>query len=298
MLYNLPPLNWLRAFEASARHLSFTSAARELNVTQAAVSQKVKALERHLGQQLFHRLPRSLKLTATGEAYLPSVRDGFIRLAEGTSEVFGPAHAESLTIRVSATFAATWLGRHLPQFQAAHPDISLRIVTAVWPDDHDWAGVDLDVRFGNGQWPNAQLEKLTNEQFFMVCAPELFDGRTPPQSFDDLGAHTVYHVSSHSNLWPRWLEAVDSSAAAITDSTSILVDTWALAVEAAAGGGGLTLCFSSLWEHYAASNVLIRPFDLETEIGESYYLATPPNHTWRAEAVVFADWLRDSFGAC
>ena len=135
MLQNLPPLNWLRAFEASARHLSFTGAARELHVTQAAVSQKVKALEQQLGRQLFNRLPRRLELTATGEAYLPAVRDAFMTISEGTEDVFGSRIRDRLTVRAGVTFTERWLGRHLPAFQIAHPDIPIRVLTSVWPVD-------------------------------------------------------------------------------------------------------------------------------------------------------------------
>ena len=295
MLDKLPPPNWLRAFEASARNLSFTGAARELNVTQSAVSQQVKALEQHLGHPLFHRLPQSLKLTITGEAYLPSVREGFLRLVQGTQEVFGSTVSERLVIRAGATFAATWLGRNLPRFQMLHPDIPLRIVTAVWPADHDWENVDVDIRFGAGNWPRAQSVPISHERLFPVAAPALLDGRPAPHNFEELAGHTVYHVASNANLWTLWLECAAGHAVADEGGTiSAQVDTWSLAVQAAAAGGGIALCFTSLWRHYETTGDLVRLFGPEMETELAYYLVTPLHQKLSPPAALFADWLRAS----
>ena len=132
MSRKLPPLNWLRAFEASARSLSFTQAAAELNLTQAAISKQVKLLEHYLSEQLFIRNPRSLELTKTGEAYLPKVRDCFDRLAAGTNEVFGRRRSEMLTIRCMVGFSINWLAPRLPRFMARHPGVTIRIISSVW----------------------------------------------------------------------------------------------------------------------------------------------------------------------
>lgn len=295
MLENLPPPNWLRAFEASARNLSFTGAARELNVTQAAVSQKVKALEQHLGHPLFHRLPQSLKLTATGEAYLPAVREGFLRLSEGTQEIFGSSVSERLVIRAGATFAATWLGSNLPRFQAMHPEIPLRVITAVWPTDHDWENVDIDIRFGAGNWPRAEAEPISNEKLFPVCAPTLLDGRPAPQNFEELQGHTVYHVASNANLWTQWLKEASSGEISNDGGTrSVQVDTWSLASEAAQAGGGIALCFTSLWELYESSGDLVRLFGPEMQTDLAYYLVTPIHQKLSPSAQLFAEWLRSA----
>lgn len=293
MLDNLPPPNWLRAFEASARNLSFTGAAKELNVTQAAVSQKVKALEQHLGHPLFHRLPQSLKLTATGEAYLPSVREGFLRLSEGTQEIFGSSASERLVIRAGATFAATWLGRNLPCFQLKHPEIPLRVITAVWPADHDWENVDIDIRFGAGNWSRAEASPISRESLFPVCAPTLLDGRTPPKNIAELEGHTVYHVASNANLWTQWLEkAADEPVANDGGTRSVQVDTWSLAADAARAGGGIALCFSSLWKLLEGSNDLVRLFGPEMDSELAYYLVTPIHQKLSPSAQLFAEWLR------
>ena len=134
-MHELPPLPWLRAFEVSARHLSFTSAARELGLSQAAVSKQIKLLELKLGEPLFFRFPRSLGLTKAGEAFLPKVQDAFERLSAGASEVFGPRRADVLTIRCAVGFAVNWLAPRLPDFMARHPDIALRLISSVWNED-------------------------------------------------------------------------------------------------------------------------------------------------------------------
>jgi LysR family transcriptional regulator, glycine cleavage system transcriptional activator len=292
---NLPPLNWIHAFEASARHLSFTEAAREMNVTQAAVSQKVKALERHLGLPLFHRLTRSLKLTDTGEAYLPSVRDGFQKLSEGTREVFGSNAASALTIRVSATIASTWLGKHMPDFQLQNPRIPIRLVTAVWPSDRDrdWDGVDLDLRFGGGDWSGTQVEKLTSEKYFPICAPEMFNGKAAPEHVSELPGHMLYQVAGSSNIWTQWLEGQDG-APDITNVPATQVDTWVLAGELAQAGGGLTMCYSTLWSYFNQSNTLIRPFDHAIETDDACYLVMPSNQKISPEADKFIQWTKST----
>ncbi len=288
---NLPPLNWIRAFEASARYLSFTEAARELNVTQAAVSQKVKALEMHLGRPLFHRLTRSLKLTDTGEAYLPSVREGFLRLSEGTREVFGSNAAKALTIRVAATIATTWLCKRLPDFQMRHPKIPIRLVTALWPTDRDWDGVDVDIRFGAGDWSGTQAQRLTTEQFFPVSAPSMANGKAPPGSVSELTDYMLYQVAGSTNTWAQWLSGQDG-APDVSDIPGTQVDTWVMAAELAQAGGGLMMCYSTLWDHFHETSPLIRPFNHAIETDQACFVVTPDNQKVAPETEVFMDWLQ------
>ena len=148
MRSELPPLVWLRAFEAAARHLSFTDAARELNLTQAAVSKHVKSLELHLRHALFIRRTRSLHLTKLGEAYVPKVRDAFERLAIGTREVFGGRRPQELTIRCAVSFAVNWLAPRLPSFLGKYPGKQIRILSSVWNEVLDADTYDLDIQYG------------------------------------------------------------------------------------------------------------------------------------------------------
>lgn len=161
MQFDLPPLTWLRAFEAAARTLSFTNAATELHVTQAAVSKHVKSLELHLRHQLFIRHPRSLELTKSGEAYLPKVQDALERLAIGTREVFGRRGTEALTLRCAVSFSVNWLAPRLPDFLGRHPGKTIRIISSVWNDAFDKDAFDLDIQYGTGGWPGRPSHPCT-----------------------------------------------------------------------------------------------------------------------------------------
>lgn len=291
MLRNLPPLNWIRAFEASARHLSFTEAAKELNVTQAAVSQKVRSLEVHLGRPLFHRLTRSLKLTDTGEAYLPSVRDGFLKLSEGTREVFGSNATRVLTVRVAATIATTWLCTRLPEFQKRHPRIPIRLVTAIWPTDRDWDGVDVDIRFGNGDWAGTDTEKLTTEKYFPISGTYMTSDQKPPSHVSDLSNHMLYQVAGSSNIWANWLAGQDG-APDVSDIPSTQVDTWVLAAQLTRAGGGLMMCYSTLWDYFRESKSLFQPFTYQMDTDQGYFVVTPSDQKNTPEALIFKEWVR------
>jgi LysR family glycine cleavage system transcriptional activator len=189
MNLDLPPLTWLRAFEASARTLSFTHAASELHITQAAVSKHVKSLESHLRQPLFLRRPRGLELTKSGAAYLPKVQDAMARLAIGTREVFGQRHTSALTLRCAVSFAVNWLAPRLPDFLDRHPGKSIRLLSSVWNDAFDTEDFDLDIQYGTGHWPGFNSYRLTWETITPLCAPSL-----SLKSPDDLQHHRLLHV--------------------------------------------------------------------------------------------------------
>ncbi len=289
MRRRLPPLNWLRAFEAAARHMSFTGAARELNVTQAAVSQQVKLLERHLERPLFDRLPRSLALTDAGEAYLPAVRDAFERLADGTAEVFGPEGGGPLTVRCAVSFAILWLAPRLARFRAAHPTLALRVTNAVWPVESGWDAVDLEVRYGGGKWPGLQAWRLTSDRLFPVCGPALMAGRSGLRRPADLRRFELLHVIGHRYGWPHWLKAagVDSDGG----SHGAQFDISAMALEVAANGGGVALGRGPLVDGHIRSGRLVVPFGPEIPTDEAFYLVAPADRVEHAEAATFRAWL-------
>jgi LysR family glycine cleavage system transcriptional activator len=162
MSRRLPPAQTLHAFDAAARHMSFTEAARELGITQAAVSQRIRLLEHQLGQTLFLRHARGLELTEAGQAFVPAVTEAFERLSTGIAEAFGTPRDAPLTVRTTPAFAAHWLAPRFQDFQRTHPDISLRITTAVWPSDFDLDGADLEVRYGHGEWDGVDCLRLTH----------------------------------------------------------------------------------------------------------------------------------------
>jgi LysR family transcriptional regulator, glycine cleavage system transcriptional activator len=287
-MHDLPPLAWLRAFEASARHLSFTSAAQELALSQAAVSKQIKLLELKLGEPLFHRFPRSLGLTKAGEAFLPKVQDAFERLAAGASEVFGPRRSEVLTIRCAVGFAVNWLALRLPDFIVKHPDIALRLISSVWNEDGGSEAFDLGIRYGGGDWPGVRSDRLTRESLRPVCSPKLVkSGRltTPARLLD----HPLIHVLGYKEGWALWLKKAGIKQTA--DAPGLQCDTSLMAFELAAEGAGVALGRTSMVERELKSGRLVAPFGLAVPVEESFHLVSQENAQNGSPAALFRAWV-------
>jgi LysR family glycine cleavage system transcriptional activator len=285
---DLPTLGWLRAFEAAARHLSFTDAASELNLTQAAVSKQVKSLELHLREALFIRRPRSLQLTKMGEAYLPKVHDAFERLAVGTREVFGRRRRKELTLRCAVSFAVNWLAPRLPEFLDRYPGTVIRTISSVWTDAFDPDVVDLDIQYGTGAWNGVRSRRLTWETITPLCASSLIE-RLPLERPDDLRSHRLLHVLGYQEGWGIWLNA--AGAKTVDPGQGLQLDTSLTAFEFAAQGSGVALGRLSLAARERASGRLIAPFDLEVPINEAFYLLEPLDQEPHPDAGSFTQWL-------
>lgn len=285
----LPPLTWLRAFEASARHLSFTNAAQELALTQAAISKQIKLLEQFLGEPLFLRKPRSLVLTRVGEAYVPKVRDSFERLAAGTDEVFGRRADEPLTVRVALGFSVNWLAPRLPQFLRQHPTCRVRLLSSVWNEPLDGETIDLDVRYGTGRWPGFRSHQLTSEALTPLCSPALLKGEGRLRAPSELDGHVLLHVLGYEEGWAVWLKA-----AAVQDvhpGQGLQLDNSLLAFEFAANGLGIALGRTSLIDRELESGRLVAPFELSVPINEAFHLVWSGSQGEHPDAPVFRDWL-------
>jgi len=288
---NLPPLGWLRAFESAARHLSFTEAAAELNLTQAAVSKQVKSLELHLREPLFIRGPRSLQLTKMGEAYLPKVRDAFERLLIGTREVFGNRRTPELTLRCAVSFAVNWLAPRLSDYLERHPAKPIRIISSVWNDPFEAGISDLDIQYGTGSWAGGRSHRLTWETVTPLCAPSLAE-RLPIEKPDDLRNHRLLHVLGYQEGWGTWLKA--AGAMKVDPGQGLQLDTSLLALELAAQGGGVALGRLSLSSGERASGRLLAPFDLEVPIAEAFHLLEPLDRDPHPDAEPFVTWLTEA----
>lgn len=289
MKRELPPLTWLRAFEASARHLSFTQAASELRLTQAAVSKQIKLLEQYLREPLFYRKPRSVVLTKAGEAYLPTVRDAFERLADGTAEVFGGKRSEALIVRVSSGFAVNWIGPRLPRFFELHPDTPVRIVMSVWSEPLDAETADLDITYGTGNWTGCHMDRLTWETLTPVCSPALLDGAKPLNTPDDLRHHRLLHVLGYEEGWSLWMRA--AGVRDFTPSSQFQFDTSLMTFAVAEQGAGVALARSSMVERELQSGRLVKPFDITVPIEEAFYLLSPTAGPAHPDAGRFRDWV-------
>nr|WP_275451539.1 LysR family transcriptional regulator [Azospirillum lipoferum] len=197
------PLNALRAFEASARHLSFTRAAIELCVTQAAVSHQVKLLEERLGASLFHRLPRGLALTDEGRALRPTLEEAFDRIGWLLDQFEGGRFREVLTVGAVGTFAVGWLLPRLTRFREAHPFVDLRLSTNNNRVDIAAEGLDYAIRFGDGAWHGTDAVRLFDAPLSVLCAPEIARRLRDPA---DVGRETLLR-SYRSDEWPGWFAA-------------------------------------------------------------------------------------------
>src|SRR5215469_12184011 len=179
MAERLPPLNALRCFEVAARHLSFTKAALELNVTHSAVSHQIKTLEEWLGMQLFRRVNRGLMLTEAGQAYLKPVREAFERLGEATRRLRSKGRSGPLTLTVMPSFAAKWLMPRLRRFRERHPEIDVRISAQSHLVDFAREDVDICIRYGRGSWPGVTAVLMMPESMFPLASPLLLAGPVP-----------------------------------------------------------------------------------------------------------------------
>src|SRR5256885_10288828 len=206
MTARLPSLNGLRAFEAAARHLSFTQAASELNVTQTAISHQIKRLEEELGIRLFVRQNRALALTPEAKEYLPGIRAAFNDLRLATDRLKRRDNDHVLTISTLASLAAKWLLPRLSAFQQAHPGIDVRITTSTGLVDFKSGDVDAAIRYGRGQWPGVRADWLMADQLFPVGSPALLSGNKPLRCPEDLAHHVLLH-SINEDDWRRWLTA-------------------------------------------------------------------------------------------
>lgn len=288
MSRSLPSLNALRAFEAAARHLSFTRAAAELNVTQGAVSHQVKALEAELGMKLFHRHRYGLALSDAGQACMPFVRDAFDRLASGFEQVRGRDNAGVLTVSVSPNFATKWLVHRVGRFSEAHPAIDLRIAAAMRHTDFASDDVDIAVRHGDGRWPDLDVTLLMREALFPVCSSALAQGRRGLRRLDVLPNHTLLHLDDRRD-WLNWLDAagignVDLSQGPVFNQASLVID-------AAVAGQGVALGRTTLVASDLLAGRLVRPFALALGVSYAYYIVCPKAMARRPKVVAFRDWL-------
>ena len=283
-MQHLPPLSWLRAFEAAARHLSFTQAAEELLLTQAAISKQVKLLEHHLHEALFERRPRSLVLTKVGAAYLPKVQDAFDRLTAGTQEVFGNRRTQVLTLRAPIGFAVNWIASRLPRFLEAHPKGPLRIVSSIWTEED--AQYDLDIRYGTGHWTGFRSDQLSWEVMEPLCLPAIAARLKSP---DDLAHERLLHVLGYKEGWGTWLAAAGASK--VNAGSGAHFDTSLMAFEVAANGGGVALGRSSMAARELASGRLVRPFGLAVPVTEAFHLLTPETGHIHPDAALLRAWL-------
>ncbi|MDN7966369.1 beta-lactamase transcriptional regulator PenR [Burkholderia multivorans] len=277
------PLNALRAFESSARHLNFTRAGLELSVTQAAVSQQVRALEERLGCALFTRLPRGLDLTDEGRALLPVLSDAFSRIETVLQQFDGGRLRQVLTLGVVGTFALGWLMPRLKRFRDTHPFVELRLRTHNNVVDLAAEGLDFAIRFGQGNWPATRNERLFDAPLTALCAPDIARRLTQPADL----AHETLLRSYRTDEWLGWFDAAQLEPWTVNGP---VFDSSRLMVEAAMQGVGIALAPACMFERELQLGMLARPLDIDVHAG-GYWLTSLKSKSLTPAMTLFRDWI-------
>lgn len=287
MSTQLPSLASLRAFEATARHLSVTNAARELNVTPGAVSLQVRELEQTLGVTLFERRPRQLVLTEDGASYFATLRRAFRLMREATEELLARKRAPMLTVSCTPTFAAQWLVPRIGLFEQVMPGVDVRISTSNRLTDFRSDGVDVAIRHGLGRYEGLASERLIDDDPVPVIHPALRQ-KQPLDTPGDLAHHSLLH-DVHRQDWRLWLDAAGAEGVDAARGPVFLNSNGA--IDAAKAGDGVALVRLSLVAREVADGVLVAPFPEGVMTGLAYHLVYPPAALDRPSVVAFRAWI-------
>lgn len=280
MSKSLPPLTWFRSFEAAARTLSFTAAAEEIGLTQSAVSQQVKSLEMRLGVDLFVRRTRGLALTDAGRKLLPEVGSALEMLSGAAARFDIGAAGDLLTVATSVSIAQWVIAPNLAAFKTQNPEIRLRILSAIWPDDFHASRADVQIRFGSEKQVGAGSQRLLPDHLIAVKSPSLET---------DFGSCPLIETVGTSNGWATWGEANGP-----VQEPTVFADTYGMALQLAVHGNGAALVSELVAKHAVTSGLVVQAHPGQIESKEGYFLSI--NEELPA-AGVFRDWLRTQLAA-
>jgi LysR family glycine cleavage system transcriptional activator len=292
---HLPPLSALRAFEAAARHMSFSKAAHELHVTPAAVSHQIHALEQDLGVRLFHRLNRSIELTASARVLLLGLTEAFAGIQSSVSRLRAHNDTGTLTVTASPSFAAKWLVLRLHRFQEQCIEVDVRISATDDVVDLTKGDFDIAIRYGAGHYPGLDVELLLKNEVFPACSPQLLTAGPQLRTPDDLAAHNLIHDQAVERdplapTWPMWLKA--AGVKNVPATTGLSFNNMHLALDAAISGHGVVLAQSTIAAADLATGRLVRLFSLALPDQFAYFIVTAPGALERPKVRAFRDWLR------
>jgi len=303
MAYQLPPLNGLRAFEATARHMSFTKAAEELNVTPAALSYQVRQLEAFLQVKLFERLNRSIALTEQGRMIFPGLRGGFEQMDQAMGRLRRQAATKVLVVSAGPAFSAKWLAPRLYRFLQRHPDLDPRISANLNISDFEKEKIDVAVRFGGGNYPGFFSEKLLDEFVTPMCSPDLLSDSQPhPMTTPEaLRHHTLIHDESISSFlpqtptWETWLKAANIDDIDLSRGLHFSIADHGL--DAAVAGAGVVLGRMVLAHTDLKSKRLVTPFELRLPAHAGFHIVCPHAAREEPKTAAFIAWLQDEAAA-
>lgn len=295
---SLPPMSALIAFEAAARCMSFTRAAREIGVTQAAVSRQIQALEAHLGFPLFLRRHRSLELTERGGILARALSESLANVATAVRAVSGEPRPERLVISASIAFSHFWLLPRVTAFRRANPSVQLRLVAQDEAGDLRDGDTDLAIRYGEGRWPDGKASLLLADHVYPVCSPDYIALKGRPDCAADLARHRLiaaHPQEAHWLDWARWIASfgVPGGAPEIALTCNLYTD----AVQAAVSGAGIALGWHRLVEGLVADGRLVRVATESWQIREAYYLVLNRERQHRPVVAAFVDWITTTAAA-
>ena len=283
----LPSMSALSAFEAAARTGSFTVAARELALTQGAVSRQVRALEELVGRPLFLRSGQRVELTPAGQTYAEQIREALHRIGSATLNAIAAPQGGILKLAILPTFGTCWLVPRLPGFQAAHPGIIIHFTTKVAPFDFRQEDLDGAIHFGDADWPNAICDRLLAEQVLPVCSPAFLD-QHPVAAPAELAALPLLHATTRPEAWDEWFAA---QGAPRTPGAGMFFEHFATVREAALAGLGVALLPLPLMDAELTAGALVPVLDRPYDSGKAYYLVHPPDRTRHPPLAAFRRWL-------
>ena len=292
MEQNLPPVNWLRAFEAAGRHASFAMAAKELHLTPASISQQIRALEQKLGFKLFKRLPRGVELTDMGEAYMQPVRKTFAELAAATSGLFGTRGRKVINIRCTLSYAATVLAPMLSQFHDLYPHISIQLCSTVWAKTMDDDSIDIDIRYGDGKWQETYIRRIGEEHAILVCSPDYLKQISKNLTLEKLTTTRNIQVMGAQFQWTYLFNYFGIQQ--VAEAEWLKVDTHIVALQYAAAGAGCALVLEIHARQFINQGLLVQPLDIKLPIEAAHYLVLRGDAGTVPEVNQFCDWLLGS----
>lgn len=289
----LPSLSHLQAFEAAARTGSVTLAARELNLTQSAVSRQIKALEAQLEVELFHRERQTIRLTPGGEAYAREIRDALKKIGTASMNLRANPFGGTLNLAILPTFGTRWLAPRLPSFLAQHPGITLNLMTRLSVFDFALEAMDAAIHFGMGEWRGAETVLLREEYVVPACSPDLL-ARYQFAAPADVRRAPLLHLTTRPDAWERWLRLHDAPAEHVQ---GMLFDQFATVAQVARAGLGVALLPTFLIEEELKTGQLVRALDLPMKSAEAYFLAWPVDRAQHPPLIAFRDWILNETAA-
>ncbi|OZS66113.1 transcriptional regulator [Proteus mirabilis] len=289
MSKRLPPLNALRVFDSAARHLSFTKAAEELFVTQAAVSHQIKTLEEFLGLKLFRRRNRSLLLTEEGQSYYLDIKEIFSSINEATRKLLARSAKGALTVSLSPSFAIQWLVPRLSGFNQAYPGIDVRIQAVDREEDKLADDVDVAIFYGRGNWTGLRTDRLYAEYLIPVCAPSLLTGEKPLKTPSDLIYHTLLHDTSRRD-WRAYVRQLEIQNQINVQQGPIFSHS-SMVIQAAVHGQGVALVNNVMARSEIESGRLVRPFQDVLVSKNAFYLVCQDSQAELGKIAAFRQWI-------